>query len=195
MCLHVFIFIYIHVSRFDGVHMFTIKLQRWEIKFALAAMFAEKESRFWATGRNYEYWNKAFLPEWVQRIGYSSKTRVPFLLGKHGGIPVSHLGKSRLKFFLARNSAFKIATSGSTCGKWADPQQAPPFIDMSELGNFVYDWTFIMLQRLKFVRQEFVDKKKNTVRNPGCGYGYYTKSEPVDGFSGDKGKQNEDIYV
>ena len=123
MCLHVFIFIYIHVSRFDGVHMFTIKLQPWEIKFALAAMFAEKEPRFWATGRNYEYWRKAFLPEWVQRIGYSSTTSVPFLLGKHGGIPVSHLGKSRLKKKQSENKkSWKILVGGCTCGTWADPQ-------------------------------------------------------------------------
>lgn len=81
-----------------------------------------------------EYWHKAFLPEWVQRIGYSSKTSVPFLLGKHGGIPISHLGKSRLKFFQTANASFKVATNGSTFGTWADPQQAPPL-------NFILEVT------------------------------------------------------
>ena len=175
--------------------MLTTKLQSCEIKFALGTMLAEKELRFWAVGRNYTYWRKAFLPTWVLKIGYSSKTDVPFLLGKYGGVPVSHMGKSRLKFFKTANASFKVATNGSTFGTWADPQQAPPFIGKSELGNIVYDWTFIMLHRLKFVRQEFVDKKKNTVRNPDCGYRWMTTSEPADGFSGDKEKLNGDIYV
>jgi len=74
-----------------------------------------------------KYWRKAFLPEWVERIGYSSKTKWVKLIGKLGGIPMSHMGKSRLKFFQARNSAFKIATNGSTSGTWADLQQAPPY--------------------------------------------------------------------
>jgi len=85
------------------------------------------EAPFWLTV-DMAFWKAAFLPEWVERIGYSSKTKWVKLIGKLGGIPVSHMGKSRLKFFLVRNSAFKIATSGSTCGKWADPQQAPPYI-------------------------------------------------------------------
>ena len=85
------------------------------------------EVPFWLTV-DMTFWQAAFLPEWVERIGYSSKTKWVKLIGKLGGLPKSHLGKSRLKFFQARNSSFKIATNGSPVGTWADPQQAPPYI-------------------------------------------------------------------
>tara|TARA_B110000003_G_scaffold239907_1_gene246228 strand:- start:423 stop:767 length:345 start_codon:yes stop_codon:yes gene_type:complete len=73
------------------------------------------------------YWHNVFLPEWVERINYSSRTKWVTLLGKLGGIPKSHMGKSRLKFFQKANASFKIASNGSTFGTWADPQQAPPY--------------------------------------------------------------------
>lgn len=76
--------------------------------------------------KNFEYWRNAFLPTWIQRIDYSSKTKWVILIGKLGGIPISHMGKSRLKFFLKTKPSFKIASNGSPVGTWADPQQAPP---------------------------------------------------------------------
>lgn len=80
----------------------------------------------WYAGNLMDYWSGVYLPEWVERIGYSSKTKWVKLLGKLGGLPNCHLGKSRLKFFQKANASFKIATNGSPVGTWADPQQAPP---------------------------------------------------------------------
>lgn len=75
--------------------------------------------------KNYEYWRKAFLPCWVRRIGYSSRTKWAKLIGGLGGLPASHLGKSRLKFFQMRNEAFKIAAGGCSGGVWADMPTGP----------------------------------------------------------------------
>lgn len=83
---------------------------------------------WWLAG--YEYWDDAFLPEWVQRIDYSSRTTWAKLLGKLGGLPVSHMGKSRLKFFQVRNQAFKLSIGGNTNGVWADPPVGPPQTSM-----------------------------------------------------------------
>ena len=74
-----------------------------------------------------DYWHKAFLPEWVQRIGYSSRTQWAKLLGKLGGLPKSHLGKSRLKLFQMHNEAFKITTGGTSGGVWPDLPVGPPY--------------------------------------------------------------------
>lgn len=74
-----------------------------------------------------EYWRKAFLPEWVQRIDYSSRTKWGQLLGKLGGIPFSHMGKSRLKFFLMHATSFKVATGGTSGGVWPDLPVGPPY--------------------------------------------------------------------
>ena len=119
----------------------------------------------WHTGNSMDYWKGVYRPEWVERIGYSSKTKWVKLLGKLGGIPKSHMGKSRLKFFQTRNSAFKIATNGSTSGKWADLQQAPPFnikidgnLNVMNIGNTKF--AFISERGMKFSKPISLSKEK-----------------------------------
>ena len=70
------------------------------------------------------------VPVWVFQLNYSAKTTWVKLLGKLGGIPISHMGKSRLKIFQKTKASFRVATNGSTFGTWADPQQAPPILPL-----------------------------------------------------------------
>ena len=134
-------------------------------------------------------WGKAYLPTWLIALRYSSVTSWKTIVSNM--IPVTHYGKSRLKKKQSENKkSWKRLVGGCTCGpsEWADPQQAPPFIDMRELSNFVYDWSFIILHKLKLVTTSLAAKERVKVENPDCGYSYYTKAEPACGFSGDKGK-------
>jgi hypothetical protein len=77
------------------------------------------------------YWEDAFLPLWVECLGYSSKTKWVKILGKLGGLPSSHLGKSRLKYKQSENQrSWKRSVGGCGAITWADPQQAPPIFPL-----------------------------------------------------------------
>lgn len=88
----------------------------------------KKETPSWLLS-NVVKWKEAFVPEWVYRLDYSSKTKWVKLLGKLGGLPISHLGKSRLKKKQSENQrSWKRSVGGCGAITWADPQQAPPYI-------------------------------------------------------------------
>lgn len=86
----------------------------------------KRNKMFWVSS-SMIYWRKAFLPKWIKRIDYSSKTKWARLLGKLGGIPVSHMGKSRLKRDQKHKLSFKIATGGCSVGVWPDLPVGPPY--------------------------------------------------------------------
>ena len=72
------------------------------------------------------YWDGVFLPTWVVMLGYSSVTAWRLM---NGGLPVTHLGKSRLKTRQCENkSSWKLATGGCSglASDWADPPVGPP---------------------------------------------------------------------
>ena len=80
-------------------------------------------------------WEKAVLPEWIIAMRdslyiptYSSITIWRKLLGRLGGVPISHLGKSRLKLFMSRNNSWHTHAGGCTSDSsdWPDPPQGPP---------------------------------------------------------------------
>jgi len=85
------------------------------------------KNNFWLTPAM-NYWNNAFLPNWVTKIRYGSVTPWVKLLGKLGGLPASSLGKSRLKLFQMRTPSFKLAPGGCTkkASEWPDPPVGPP---------------------------------------------------------------------
>jgi len=73
-------------------------------------------------------WGRAFLPIWIVLIKYTSITVWKKLLGKLGGLPSSHLGKSKIKYFQPRTPSFKLPTGGcaNRSPDWPDPPQGPP---------------------------------------------------------------------
>lgn len=81
---------------------------------------------FWLTS-NMGFWRDTFLPKWICNMRYSSVTIWVRLLGKLGGVPVSHLGKSKLKQLLHRHPSYKTAVGGctDTASDWPDPARGP----------------------------------------------------------------------
>jgi hypothetical protein len=80
-------------------------------------------------------WNKAVLPEWIISMRdslyistYSSITVWVKMIGRLGGLPISHLGKSHLKLFMSHNPSWQSHAGGCTSdsSEWSDPPQGPP---------------------------------------------------------------------
>lgn len=78
--------------------------------------------------RNMYLWEEKVLPRWVWDLKYSAFTPWVKLLGKLGGLPVYHLGKSRLKLSMSRHSSWETHVGGtiSDASEWPDPPQGPP---------------------------------------------------------------------
>ena len=84
--------------------------------------------------------------------------------------------------------SWKILVGGCSCGTWADPQQAPPTDFRKTIVQGVYSFAWIIAKRLDKQIKNDRPPVDRIIKNPDCGYSYYTKAEPACGFSGDKGK-------
>lgn len=138
--------------------------------------------------KNMKYWGSTFLPTWVIDLRYSAITPWVKLLGKLGGLPSSHLGKSRFKEYQFCHRSWKASVGGCGTVVWADPPQGPPTDFRKTIVQGVYSFSWIVSKRLdKQIKNDrpLVDR---IIENPESGYSYYTKAEPACGFSGDKGK-------
>lgn len=85
-----------------------------------------KSLPFWV-GRNLYLWKDVALPRWIWDLKYTALTLWVKLLGKLGGIPVSHLGKSRLKTRSKGSNWYPQPIGFNTSAtEWPDPPLAPP---------------------------------------------------------------------
>lgn len=78
--------------------------------------------------RNMYLWEEKVLPRWIWDLKYSAITLWVKLLGKLGGLPAGHLGKSRLKARKSRAS-WKPKPIGfflSRVTDWLNPPNGPP---------------------------------------------------------------------
>lgn len=81
---------------------------------------------FWV-GRSLYLWENVALPRWIWDLKYSAITQWVKLLGKLGGIPTSHLGKSRLKTPSMGSHWYPQPIGFNTSvTEWTDPPLAPP---------------------------------------------------------------------
>lgn len=138
--------------------MFTVKLLPCETRKELAEIRLGKPPPTLLSPRGYEYWYKAFLPEWVQRIGYSSLTKWVKLLGGLGGLPSSHLGKSNLKKFMFRHHSMKLFPGGLFCvlSDWADPPVGPPLNYCSTVMlRGAYSFAWIIKSGLNKIKEQY----------------------------------------
>ena len=78
--------------------------------------------------RSMYLWERKVLPRWVWDLKYSAITLWAKLLGKLGGLPVYHLGKSRLKIYMSLRSSWYTHAGGTACdsSEWSNPPQGPP---------------------------------------------------------------------
>ena len=138
--------------------------------------------------KNMKYWGGTFLPSWIIDLRYSAITPWGKLLGKLGGLPSSHMGKSRLKKYQHRQHSWKASVGGCGAVVWADPPQGPPtdFRETIVLG--VYSFSRIIAKRLDKQIKDDRPPVDRVIENPGCAYSYQTRAEPECGFSGDKGE-------
>ena len=141
--------------------------------------------------KDMKYWGGAFLPSWVVNLRYSAITPWVKLLGKLGGLPSSHLGKSRLKKYQFRHHSWKAVPGGCfrCTNEWEDPPQGPPtdYPSTEQLGG-AYSFSWIIAKKLdKQIKndRQLVDR---IIENPDCAYSCQTRAGPECGFSGDKGK-------
>lgn len=141
--------------------------------------------------RNMKYWGSTFLPSWVIDLRYSAITPWVKLLGKLGGLPSSHLGKSRLKKYQFRHHSWKAVPGGCfrCASEWEDPPQGPPkdYPSTEQLGGR-YSFSWIITKRLDKQIKNDRPPFERIIENPDCAYSYQTKAEPECGFSGDKGE-------
>lgn len=91
---------------------------------------ASKQNKIKHRIRTYRcYWDGVFLPTWVVTLRYTSVTLWCRLVGGGLGLPVTHMGKSRLKTRQFENkSSWKLATGGCSglVSDWSDPPVGPP---------------------------------------------------------------------
>lgn len=94
----------------------------------MKTIITNRNNIFWETS-SMVHWHKAFLPEWVYRLDYSSCTKWVKMLGGLGGLPSSHLGKSNLKKFMYRHHSMKLFPGGIFCvlSDWANAKNGPPY--------------------------------------------------------------------
>lgn len=142
--------------------MFTVKLLPCEVRQALAEVRLGKPPPTLWSPRGYEYWLRAFLPEWVQRIGYSSLTKWVTILGGLGGLPSSHLGKSNLKKFMFRHHSMKLLPGGIFCvlSDWANPKNGPPVDYCSTVTTYrplrgAYSFAWIIVSGLNKIKEQY----------------------------------------
>jgi hypothetical protein len=138
--------------------------------------------------KNMKYWGGTFLPSWVIDLQYSAITPWRKLLGKLGGLPARHLGKSRLKRQQHHHHSWKASVGGCGTVVWADPPQGPPTDFRKTIAQGVYSFSWIVSKRLDKQIKNDRPPVDRIIENPDCAYSYQTRAEPECGFSGDQGE-------
>lgn len=105
-----------------------LKSAKHRKRSAITTRFFAKSKELHLVTPDTAYWKDVLLPRWVVELKYSAITIWAKLFGKLGGLPVSHLGKSKLKLFQNRTSTFKLIPGGCfrATSQWEDPPIGPP---------------------------------------------------------------------
>lgn len=133
--------------------------------------------------KNMKYWGSTFLPSWVIDLQYSAITT--WKLIHDGGVPSSHLGKSRLKKYQFRHHSWKASVGGCGTVVWADPSQGPPTDFRKTIVQGVYSFAWIIAKKLDKQIKDDRPPYNRIIENPDRTYSYQTRAEPECGFSGD----------
>ncbi len=138
--------------------------------------------------KNMKYWGSTFLPSWVIDLQYSAITT--WKLIHDGGVPSSHLGKSRLKTQQHRHHSWKTVPGGCfrSTSEWEDPPQGPPTDFRKTIVQGVFSFSWIVSKRLDKQIKDDRPPVDRIIENPDCAYSYQTRAEPDCGFSGDQGE-------
>ena len=102
-----------------------LKSAKHRKRSAIATRFFAKSKELHLVTPDTAYWKGVLLPRWVVELHYSAITSWNYMVC---GVPKSHLGKSKIKYFQHHTSTFKLIPGGClrAPSQWEDPPIGPP---------------------------------------------------------------------